>query len=324
MAEPGGATSSRRARRHSSGRSRTSSPPSSSRSKASSTTGTSARIFGPSTLRPMRRCICAKGSGRPSCHGSTSPSSTVPSGNCAPEASISGKRSVTSSSPRDQRNVRQSRRMSWERMPSHFHSTCHSARAPRSSTGALERVGEAERVGAADIGVLRFGGDERGPEIGRGLPVAHEAVGDGVGVHAAHLGQRAHHQALRNADAPLAGDDLVPGEALGLIHGAPGLDERFAPRGVVLIAQRQQALFDPVMQRQVAGFGGGRQQERHGFGEVAHGVVALAEEPVRDAGLLDGPRGELARFDEALGAAADQEVQRPDGIGRAARSKSSA
>ena len=75
-------------------------------------TGASARIFFVRFLRPMRCCSKANGAGRPaispvsgsasSFHTRISPSSTVPSGSALASASISGKRSVTSSSPRDQ------------------------------------------------------------------------------------------------------------------------------------------------------------------------------------------------------------------------------
>ena len=61
---------------------------------------------------------------------------------------------------------------------------------------------------------------------------------------------RAHHQALRHADTEFAGDQLVPGEALPLVHLAPGLQQPCAARFVIGIAQRQQPLLDPIVQRQ--------------------------------------------------------------------------
>ena len=51
-------------------------------------------------------------------------------------AAISGKRSVTSSSPRDQMNVWPSRRITCARMPSHFHSACHSRASPSASSSS--------------------------------------------------------------------------------------------------------------------------------------------------------------------------------------------
>ena len=101
-----------------------------------STTGTSVRIDPPNDFRPMRRCSCANASGFPSFHGMISPSRTVPSGRKSAAAAISGNRSVTSSSPRDQMNVCASRRITCARMPSHFHSACHSDASPSASSSS--------------------------------------------------------------------------------------------------------------------------------------------------------------------------------------------
>ncbi len=92
--------------------------------------GASASTFFVSVLRPMRCCSRANGAGRPSFQTSTSPSSTVPSGSAPASAATSGKRSVISSSPRDHSHVCPSRRTSWARMPSYFHSTSHSDGSP--------------------------------------------------------------------------------------------------------------------------------------------------------------------------------------------------
>ena len=139
-------------------------------------------------------------------------------------------------------------------------------------------------------------------------------MGHDLGRDAAGFGDGADHQALRDADAKLAGDEFVPREALAFVQLPPGLDQRTAARFIVGIAQGQEALFDPIVQRKRAGGGGGRQEEGDGFGEIADCVVALGEQPVRDAGLFDGPLCELARFQESLGAAADQEVDGPGGV----------
>ena len=208
------------------------------------------------------------------------------------------------------------RRINCARMPSHFHSTCHSRMSPRSFDRAFQRIGEEEWIRAADIGVARIGGHQLRPECGGGLPVAHQAMRDDRGVQAADRRDGAHHQALRHAHAKFAGDDLVPGEALALVHLAPRGNQRSALALVIGVAQRQQALLDPVVQGQVARRLRGRQQQRDGFGEIADGVVALAEEPFGDAGFLDGPLRQLARFQQTLGAAADQECGSPGGIGR--------
>ena len=129
------------------------------------------------------------------------------------------------------------------------------------------------------------------------------------------FGQRAHHQALRDADAKLAGDAACSRRSAGArpSRARPATSQR-AARVVIGVAQGQQALLDPVVQRQIGGGGGGRQQQGDGLGEIAHRVVALAEQPVRDAGLFDGPLRQLARFQQALGTAADQEVDGPGGV----------
>jgi hypothetical protein len=55
-----------------------------------STTGTSARIFAPNVLRPIRRWSWANGSGASSTQGMISPSSTVPFGSQCAASVISG------------------------------------------------------------------------------------------------------------------------------------------------------------------------------------------------------------------------------------------
>src|SRR2546426_1532920 len=92
--------------------------------------GASARIFSESFCRPMRLCNTENGIGAPPEKASTSPSRTVPSGSVAHTPERSGNRSVISSSPRDQRKTPPARRTIWARMPSHFHSTSHSAGSP--------------------------------------------------------------------------------------------------------------------------------------------------------------------------------------------------
>ncbi len=88
----------------------------------------------------MRCCSRLNGATRPSFQTTTSPSSTVPSGSGITAATISGKRSVTSSSPRDQIQTWLPRRTTCARMPSYFHSTIQSAgeasRVANSATGA--------------------------------------------------------------------------------------------------------------------------------------------------------------------------------------------
>ena len=133
---------------------------------------------------------------------------------------------MINSSPRDHRKVRHWRRINWARMPSHFHSICQCGRVAEVRDIAFQGIGEAEGVGTADIGVAGIGRDQLAPEIGGGLPLSHEAMGDDFGGDAAGFGDGADHQALRDADAKFAGDELVPGEALAFVHLAPGLGQR--------------------------------------------------------------------------------------------------
>ena len=102
-------------------------------------------------------------------------------------------------------------------------------------------------------------------------------MGNDSRIHAGGFGERADHEALGNTHAKLAGNDLVPGEALGLVHLAPGPNQRLALGGIVPVAERKQALFDPVVQRPLGGGFRFRQQQGDGLGEIAHGVEALAE-----------------------------------------------
>ena len=179
---------------------------------------------------------------------------------------------------------------------------------------AFQGIGEAEGIWTADVGIAGIGGNELAPEFGGGLPLSHEAMRHGFRSDAAGFGDRANDQALRDADAKFAGDELVPGEALAFVQLAPRLDQEAAARFVIGVAQGEEALFDPVVKRELAGGVGGRQEKGDGLGEIADRVVAVAEQPVGDAGFFDGPLGELARFEEPLGAAADQEVDGPGGV----------
>jgi hypothetical protein len=89
-------------------------------------------------LRFSRVCSAwkAAGAAAPAGHTSSSPSSTVPAGNDRAAAITSGKRSVTSSSPRDQIQTWPPRRTSWARMPSYFHSSSQSPVGPSEAGSA--------------------------------------------------------------------------------------------------------------------------------------------------------------------------------------------
>ena len=204
-------------------------------------------------------------------------------------AAISGKRSVTSSSPRDQRKTSPARRTICARMPSHFHSASHSSRGPSASTVVLQRRGQEERIRA---------GTRRSPPAGR---CAGRAKNSAVGVQspitrcamtaggdARDLGQRAHHEGGGHADAELAGDDLVEDEALRASssshhdeHGRPlragvHLPSTGGSRSSIQRANGR-SLARARPRRPVL------DQERHRLREVADRGVAVLEQPLRAA-----------------------------------------
>ena len=145
---------------------------------------------------------------------------------------------------------------------------------------ALERIRQAERVGPAHICIGRLLGQDLRGEIRRWLPIAHQPVGQHVRVDTARLRQRAHDEALRNANAKFSRDQLVPNEALAIAHGVPGLDHRIKARAVVPVAHGQQALLHPVTQRPIACCVGGGQQQRDGLGEIPDSLIGFAEKPL--------------------------------------------
>ena len=179
-----------------------------------------------------------------------------------------------------------------------------------------QRVRQEEGVGVAGVQrgrpVLRHQGLEalcagRVPRVG----VAHHALGHGLGVDTAALGQRALHQQLADPDAKAAADQFHQQEsALGvqLVEGGA------QARCLLLRAQplqRQQALLHPMGQARVAAAGRGRQHMGDGFGQVAHGLVALVEQPVVDAGHGAGRLAQQRRGHHLARLAAGQEVHGP-------------
>jgi hypothetical protein len=185
-------------------------------------TGASASTFLVIALRPMRCCSRLNGATRPSFQTTISPSRTVPFGSALASATISGKRSLTSSSPRDQIQTRPARLTTWARMPSYFHSTIQSVGrgelAGEVAFRQVELMGEEERIRLADVeradvarrGELRVAlGARRRAAVG----VAHHALGDELGIDAGAFGERALHEQLAHADAKAAADQLVEKKA---------------------------------------------------------------------------------------------------------------
>ena len=239
----------------------------------------------------MRRCSCANGSGRSPAQGSSSPSMTVPSGSSAAGSSTSGNRPFSSSSPRDQRNVRPDRRISCERMPSHFHSAIHSDDRAERLDRRFQRIRQEERIGPAHVGVADVLGAEAREELRRGLPVRRSAGGRSL-----LPGRRSPSESARSTRPPdtptrkAAGDQLVPHEPLPTVELAPRAQHLLALHRLVLPPQRQKALLHPVAQAPVVRRTGVGQEQGDGLGEVANGGVALLEQPVRDSRGLRRPR----------------------------------
>jgi hypothetical protein len=97
----------------------------------------------------------------------------------------------------------------------------------------------------------------------------------------AWAGQRALHQQLAHADAEAAGDELeVDKKRLLRVQLAPVAAQALAPPLRGQAPQRQQALLHPFGQAQIRRHTGLRQHQGDGFGQVAHGLVALFEQPV--------------------------------------------
>ena len=185
----------------------------------------------------------------------------------------------------------------------------------------LQRVREEERVGLA-----RFGGRVHGlrvdeQRVARGVGrvelvgVAHHALRQQLGVDAGRLGQRAQHQVARDAHAKRAADQLGQQEAAGGVELAPVAFQRDRHGVWRLAAQREQALLDPHVQRQVHRLARRRQHVGDGLGQVADDVVALVEQPLGDAGGLARGRAQQAGGHGLARLAAGQEVQRPGRVG---------
>ena len=130
-----------------------STPSCSSRSYARNRTGTLSRIAGVSFLRPMRCCRSANGRHR----------AVAPRDELAIEHHAIGQRCRRGDdlrkalgdeilAARPDEALRLPRRMSWPRMPSHFHSICQFAGAPSALDVAFERRGEIERIRRGRIG----------------------------------------------------------------------------------------------------------------------------------------------------------------------------
>src|SRR4030095_2428856 len=75
------------------------------------------------------------------------------------------------------------------------------------------------------------------------------------------------------------------------------------------------------MERQISRAFGVGKQEGDRLREIADGVIALAEQPFRDARLLHRPPGESPNGNQPLRATATQKPDRPRGVGRLGRAE---
>ena len=109
--------------------------------------------------------------------------------------------------------------------------------------------------------------------------VAHQAVRNAFGVDAADTGQRLRGLQARHADAQIARHEFEINQAFLRCQHAPMLAQARLQFLGWLASQRQQ-LGHPLGQAAHHRFAGqGRQQQRNGLGQVAHGLVAFVKKP---------------------------------------------
>ncbi len=180
---------------------------------------------------------------------------------------------------------------------------------------------EEERIRLARLGrrgrLRRIDQQRIARSIGRValVGVAHEPLRQQLRVDARRFRQRAQHQALRHADAEAAADQLGQQETARGIELAPVALQRGRDRLGRLAAQREQPLLDPHVQRQLDRLRRRRQHVGDGLGEVADDVVALVEQPFRDARRLARGAAQQAGGHGLARLAAGQEVERPRRVG---------
>ena len=128
-----------------------------------------------------------EGQGTPSFHGMISPSITVPSGSASPAAASSGKRSVTSSSPRDQiqRLPLAPDQLRPDAVPLPLRLPLR--RIAQRRELALERIRQVERIGPRPVGIARVRRHQRREPLRRRRPLPAQPMGQRLLVHAAEL-----------------------------------------------------------------------------------------------------------------------------------------
>ena len=252
------------------------------------TTGTARASCATCFWRPMRCCSAENGSGRRSRKASTSPSSTVPSGSREAAAAISGKRcgdQLLAARPQMDRAARAASAARGCRPISTRSASPPARRAPpvRPPAATARKNGYGRDRSASDRS--RRQADE---PVGGRRPFAHEPRRDDVAGSDSGLGQRAHDQRLRHADAQLAGEQLSSMKRCSRSSRAHhSVDATPAARPVQRrgAAGSRSSTHCSAAARSSAGV---RWQliedQRRRFGAVADDRVALAEHPVREAG----------------------------------------
>ncbi len=180
-------------------------------------------------------------------------------------------------------------------------------------------MGEEKRIRPAVIGARRTGGCQQGAETISGrqggiVGGADQSLRDQPGVDTGDASQRARHQQPADADAEAAADQLDQQEALGRIQLVGMAAQRRQHVFGRTAAQRQQPVFDPVGQPHGRFAVRRRQQVGDRLGEIADGLVALLEQPLRQAGGGHGERPQFARAHHLSRLAAGEEVHRPGGV----------
>ena len=269
----------------------------------------------------MRCCSAEKGSGRPSAKARTSPSSTVPSGRCVAAAAISGKRWVIellaarpeprlSAAPDELRAdaipfpFDQPVARIAERVAADLRAATR-GRTGRAATGRRRRVRRARRTSnhSAD---------------GVQSPMSRAAIV--VGSLPAASRQRADDERLRDADAELAGQQLVEEEALGRAAGraTSAMTRSRCAAGSAFCSGSSRSSTHAASGRSASGGPGGHgvERERDELGEIAGGGVALVEQPLRQSRRLLRPLPQPRRRHDALQPPAGEKEDRPRGVGR--------
>ena len=159
------------------------------------------------------------------------------------------------------------------------------------------------------------GCNQSGEGLGRGLPVAHEALRDQGFIEPGMQGQRACGEAAGHADAQGTGQQLVEQEALGARQLGPSREQGRALLLGRLFAQRQQPV-DPVREAalRARAAAGAIEQQRQRLGEIADVRIALLDDHRRKARRLADPGAEQRRCDQPLQPLTAQEIQRPGGV----------